>query len=230
MIRSNTAIDPMCKDCRVKPREEGPRCKECHRKWKRATMKRVRHKKRLEMLKQNPELVKEGKRICGKCFKIRQLTEFGTTQSRNEGKMNKLCDRCLSQMYGYKGEGLDYKYWRRRAYTVNTAARIRLAQRRNVKTKEIKFTDLSFECKPLDLQEMYDKDPLCHYCRTELTSDNLSLDHKQPTSRDGDHSMDNLVMCCRDCNQLKLDRTYDEFLAFQEVYFTRLSKVLEQRD
>ena len=230
MVRTTTANNQTCVDCKAAARTEGPRCLTCHRARRAAAARKQRKQKRIERLAQNPQLMEEGKRICAKCLKLRQLSEYRTSQPKRQGKLNKICDQCLCQAYSYKGSGLDYKYWRRRAYTVNTAARIRLAAKLCVPAKQIKLTDLQYECKPQDLQGMYEKEPLCFFCQVELTCNNLAVDHLIPASRGGADALDNLALCCRDCNHLKHTRTGEEFAAFIRDYAARLMKVVEQQD
>lgn len=230
MVRTTTATRQLCKDCGDVPREEGPRCLPCHRKWKAAAKRNRNLRKNQDRLKQNGELAKKGKRICTKCFRVRQLTEYRTSQPHRKGKINKICDECLSRAYSYRGHGLDYKYWRRRAYSVNCAARIRLATQRNVAAKTLTFADLDYECKPQDLQELHNRDPLCRYCRRELTAETLTVDHMHPVSRGGAHCLKNMTLCCRDCNHLKHTRTHPEFVQFLHEYAAQLSEVVEQQD
>jgi 5-methylcytosine-specific restriction endonuclease McrA len=53
----------------------------------------------------------------------------------------------------------------------------------------------------------------CVYCATPLTPDTATLDHVQPLSRRGTHDPGNLVVACRECNQLKGDALPLEFFA-----------------
>jgi 5-methylcytosine-specific restriction endonuclease McrA len=61
---------------------------------------------------------------------------------------------------------------------------------------------------------------VCHYCGKEcqlyLTDettrgDLLSLDHKVPRSKGGQHSLDNVVLCCLSCNSRKGTQSYEQF-------------------
>lgn len=58
-------------------------------------------------------------------------------------------------------------------------------------------------------------------CRVQLTTENLSVDHAEPQSRGGRHELDNLRLCCVDCNHLKHDRTEREMLQFLRQYVAR---------
>lgn len=53
---------------------------------------------------------------------------------------------------------------------------------------------------------------VCAYCRCRLTEDNASLDHVVPVSRGGTHRPENLLPACVPCNQVKANRTLDEWL------------------
>jgi 5-methylcytosine-specific restriction endonuclease McrA len=50
----------------------------------------------------------------------------------------------------------------------------------------------------------------CQYCRRALSAGDLTLDHVVPRSRGGASSWENLVACCRRCNNRKGDRTPEE--------------------
>lgn len=52
----------------------------------------------------------------------------------------------------------------------------------------------------------------CAYCGKILEDvDDLTIDHKHPKAKGGTDDMDNLVGCCKSCNQMKADRTVSEF-------------------
>ena len=50
----------------------------------------------------------------------------------------------------------------------------------------------------------------CQYCRSQLPTARLTLDHVIPRSRAGRSTWENLVACCYPCNNRKGDRTPDE--------------------
>lgn len=43
----------------------------------------------------------------------------------------------------------------------------------------------------------------CGYCGEDLNERNLTIDHKVPRCHGGDHSLGNLIACCRWCNTSK---------------------------
>ena len=56
---------------------------------------------------------------------------------------------------------------------------------------------------------------LCHYCRKSFSYKDLTMDHLVPLVRGGRSSKDNLVPCCKACNNLKksmLPLEWEEFL------------------
>lgn len=50
----------------------------------------------------------------------------------------------------------------------------------------------------------------CQYCGKKLPSYELTLDHVFPKSRFGPDIWENIVACCKECNQYKADRTPKE--------------------
>jgi len=74
------------------------------------------------------------------------------------------------------------------------------------RTKMNKYRDL------LDIQN-----GKCYYCNAEINENNISIDHKQPLSKEGSRDIANLVVTCWICNRAKNDMTeieYCEWLNF----------------
>lgn len=64
---------------------------------------------------------------------------------------------------------------------------------------------------PFSRENIYARDKhICQYCGKEFEPKELTLDHVFPKSRGGDTSWDNIVACCKACNQFKADRTPEE--------------------
>ncbi len=56
---------------------------------------------------------------------------------------------------------------------------------------------------------------LCHYCRKSFSYKDLTMDHLVPLARGGRSTKENLVPCCKDCNNLKksmLPLEWEDFL------------------
>ena len=51
----------------------------------------------------------------------------------------------------------------------------------------------------------------CYLCGKEPKGWHLTLDHMVPLSRGGDHTPENLRVCCRKCNNAKSDKTPEEY-------------------
>lgn len=61
------------------------------------------------------------------------------------------------------------------------------------------------------------KGNLCFYCNTKLTRSNRTLDHIIPRDLGGPTIPDNLVPCCRACNALKSNLTFEDFLIYRKL-------------
>lgn len=60
--------------------------------------------------------------------------------------------------------------------------------------------------KKLTRIEVFNRDKhICQYCKKELKE--LTLDHVVPRSRGGQHTWENVVTCCFNCNRHKAGRT-----------------------
>jgi 5-methylcytosine-specific restriction endonuclease McrA len=59
------------------------------------------------------------------------------------------------------------------------------------------------------LTEVYKQ---CAYCNTELSSNNTHIDHIHPLSKEGSHSIDNVVLACKECNLRKSSKPLDQWL------------------
>lgn len=57
----------------------------------------------------------------------------------------------------------------------------------------------------------------CYYCGEDCGSaiagyqKDITIDHKTPLSRGGNHDVDNMVICCRQCNSSKERKTEEEY-------------------
>jgi 5-methylcytosine-specific restriction endonuclease McrA len=192
-------------------------------------MAELRRKRKERLLAQEGD----GCRVCVKCFKLKRESEFTTNRKDGQGRKNKLCDSCLTSVYlsdSRRTQGFCEIWWRKRAYTCNTAFRNMTAKQKGLPLSAVKLSDLPYVCKPQDIIAIYDKQSgQCHYCRVMLTPDNTSVDHAQPKSKGGHHHPDNFRITCGDCNRLKHDRTEVEFRDFVSEFVKRF-QVVEPAD
>lgn len=200
-------------------------CLSCHRA-KKARQSSARRKRQRE---QRATLgTKDNRCVCCMCGYVKCLSEFSTSLPNGKGKRNKTCDKCLTKIYTsparYSADNsLSLAFWRKKAYTANTVARVRLAKEKGLAVSEVKLTDLSYICKPQHLAKLYrEQEGRCNYCRVSLdTPLTVAIDHVNPISRNGGHSLKNLAFACKDCNHLKHTRNAQEFLQFLKEYVQR---------
>lgn len=57
----------------------------------------------------------------------------------------------------------------------------------------------------------------CVYCGEKLTQKTRTMDHMYPRRWGGISIPENLVPCCKKCNQDKKDMTYDQFLVWRKL-------------
>lgn len=70
----------------------------------------------------------------------------------------------------------------------------------------IPHTELPFSRENILKRDNY----TCQYCGKKLSGNELTLDHVYPKSRLGPDSWENIVACCKYCNQYKANRTPKE--------------------
>ena len=54
---------------------------------------------------------------------------------------------------------------------------------------------------------------ICLYCGETLTNRNSVIDHMDPLSKGGLHSITNLIPCCKTCNMAKAAKDFIEYIA-----------------
>lgn len=70
----------------------------------------------------------------------------------------------------------------------------------------------------------------CTLCGTELALRERELDHTVPLSRGGMHTLANLAIMCRCCNQAKGVQTISELIAHIERIHAHLAQIAENKD
>ena len=67
---------------------------------------------------------------------------------------------------------------------------------------------------PEDRRELWEiQNRRCGYCGTQIGIREVTVDHIIPLSRGGPDCADNVICSCKPCNELKRDRTVEEFRA-----------------
>lgn len=62
------------------------------------------------------------------------------------------------------------------------------------------------------LREAWDEATVCLYCGRELTQWNKSVEHMTPMSKGGEHTIRNVIIVCRLCNETKKSMWFDEWM------------------
>ena len=57
----------------------------------------------------------------------------------------------------------------------------------------------------------------CYYCGCELTDKNRTLDHMYPRAWGGISIPENLLPSCKNCNQDKMDMSYEQFMRYRRL-------------
>lgn len=60
----------------------------------------------------------------------------------------------------------------------------------------------------------------CPYCQEPLKPKTISLDHKMPVERNGQHTLSNIAICCMRCNKIKGNMNVEEYVAFRQFIST----------
>ncbi len=109
---------------------------------------------------------------------------------------------------------------RKHNYWVRKVDRVNDCRTRGSKVRLIMTTKITKE----ELQQLYAENPSCAYCELQLAKEEITLDHATPLSRGGTHSIDNLVICCSNCNSLKGTKTAQEYLDFIPEFLHRFNR------
>lgn len=70
------------------------------------------------------------------------------------------------------------------------------------------INDLTLE----EWRDLLEAFPRCYYCNA--TDKVLTMDHRQPLSRGGNHTLSNVAPCCLSCNCSKGKKTEEEFWTY----------------
>lgn len=156
-------------------------------------------------------------KVCSKCLLAKNLSEFENRPDSKDGK-RAYCRICKIEQskkaYNKRLSNNVMTFWKTRANYLNSCS-----GRRNGKAGTIIKNSPKISAESIKL--LYEINNKCFYCSVSLSKDQIVFDHKIPLSRNGSHDIENLCICCQDCNQLKSSRTDKEFLVFIEEYMNR---------
>ena len=72
----------------------------------------------------------------------------------------------------------------------------------------------------------------CYYCGCFLHKKNFSTDHRIPKSKGGSNRKENIIICCKFCNELKSDMSEEEFrdlFTVEEIQYLKTLSVKDRR-
>lgn len=162
------------------------------------------------------------KPICKAChseiYNPRKRAEYAVGQAvRHATKPSRTCSRCRIKKPRVCFAG-EHRYCLEcdavvRQWRIERRDRImsdgNSRARRTVLLRERADGSLTIEV----LKQLFADAKDCPYCGVTMKSREKTLDHINPISRGGVHSLSNVVVCCRRCNSLKRDLGLVPFLA-----------------
>lgn len=110
-----------------------------------------------------------------------------------------------------------------------------LARKHNRKARVLKAHDGTVDNRAI--RAVLSERSCCLYCGKGITEASASIDHMNPISKGGAHSVHNLVACCLRCNKRKHDKPFAEWVSTlpvmyriraQRVYTRKQGVVAEQ--
>jgi 5-methylcytosine-specific restriction endonuclease McrA len=154
--------------------------------------------------------IEDGRKLCMECGEMKVFSEFGKNK-RGLGGLVAYCKPCQDRRFRKRD------VWAARTRKSREKNRERhLAQHRlrmfEYRTKKKVASDGTVT--EAVLRDLY-ATCNCFYCGHFTPEKERTIDHKIPLSRNGQHSVTNLVMACWTCNCSKRDLTDEEFMEGQ---------------
>jgi len=153
--------------------------------------------------------VTDTEKWCVECEQWKPLTAF-TDTPRGRGGKAVYCKPCHALRYKNKSKARAATARYRERHGERWKALHRIHQYRRRFQKEVSADGSVTDAV---LKELYARSR-CHYCRKITPASLRTLEHRQPLSRGGTHTAENLVMACLSCNCGKQARTEEEYIAY----------------
>lgn len=206
-------VEKMCSICHLKKHSDAfykdkytvtglsGRCKECHA---------ITAKKSISKCKKFFVVHPITQKKCCCCQQVKLAAEFFSNKGSVDGH-TQYCRVCMDKRVR-KGK-TSTTWWYRRCFGIGRA----------IPTDAVT---------PKEVAQLYEVHPYCEYCgvslRGELRS-NAQIDHKISKHRGGTDKIENLCICCADCNRMKYTKTDTEFRAFLLEYVSRFDAPLTKQ-
>jgi 5-methylcytosine-specific restriction endonuclease McrA len=169
-----------------------------------------------------------GSKQCSRCQTVKPLDDFGTQRTRGKLKVNSRCKTCASEiatewrLANRERYNRFFREWRKnsdnkarsKAWIEDWQARNPdKKQAHNAKGKAKRRARMAQTKDQLTTTQWRERvaefNGHCAYCLKPWTE--MHMEHMHPVSRGGEHSLNNVIPACGDCNRAKGSRTLLEF-------------------
>lgn len=142
----------------------------------------------------------EPTRSCRVCLAEKPETSF--PRNRPDGSLHHRCLSCQALAYRQRYHGDAQRRAFQIAYSMNGGVARRFPEQSPVPAEVLVQLILETE--------------RCAYCAEPNVADGkgFQLDHITPLSKGGEHVLENLALCCAQCNRAKWNLTLEEFRAW----------------
>lgn len=144
------------------------------------------------------------------------------SRKRYAQNIDEMREKSKKRQLKWKQDNPDGYFLSRLKYKQNPLTRFKNKARREIKRAE------KYNCLIGNKEDILNKyieissidKASCYYCGEDCGlsvpgyQKDITIDHKTPLSRGGDHDIDNMVICCRQCNSLKERKTEHEYTEY----------------
>lgn len=130
-------------------------------------------------------------RVCNTCDVDKDLYDYPSVRTQRGTYYRRTCKPCwrvmrLIQKHSRTTNG-EHRYWQH--------------------VRETHDGTITVE----SLTKLFAEYDRCPYCWSDLTNENVSLDHMEPVWCGGKHTLSNVIPCCVCCNRGKKSKSFDEW-------------------
>lgn len=160
----------------------------------------------------------EDRKECVKCGETKLLSAFSLI-TKNINRRRYECKQCSNKrLYIWKHKNFEHMRLYRKKYAAYFREKHPLVYKSSYINRRFGKAGIAM------LEGLYHAHPYCEYCGIGLSMKETSIDHALPISRGGSpDKLENLVISCFGCNQLKGTKTSCEFKTFLIEYTKRLA-------
>lgn len=188
------------KDYQVRKGRPSGQCRACK------TLSEKNRRARIGIQPKKISRLKENFKECLLCNTFKEFSKFSKSARGSRG-LSSYCKKCFSAQYKNRESNTEAV----RKYRLSNRA-VYLSQHRLHQFKRKTQIAAQTDGTVTDefLVKVYDN-PICYYCNGRFDLKHRTLEHKNPLSRGGMHSIKNIVMACFQCNSSKGSKTENEY-------------------